>query len=65
MSADDSQRVLAVFNFEPEGASIEVDAAAINASHFTDLSSRQAVAMASGKLTVKLPPFGYELLLVH
>lgn len=64
-SADHSQRMLAVFNFQPEGASIEVDAAAINASHFTDLSSRQAVAMASGKLTVNLPPFGYELLLVH
>lgn len=64
-SVDRSQRILAVFNFQPEAASIEVDSAAIDASRFTDLLKRQDLPVTGGKLPIHLPAFGYELLLAH
>ena len=64
-SADHSQRILAVFNFQPEAARIEVDTAAMDAKNFTSLLKGQAAPATAGALTVQLPRFGYELLLVH
>jgi hypothetical protein len=64
-SADTSQRILAIFNFQPEGTNIEVDAGAINAAHFRDLFTRRSVSLANGKLAINVPPFGYKLLLVN
>ena len=64
-SADHSQRVLAIFNFQPQRESISVDAAAINATGFTDLFNQHALTMSNSKIALDLPPFGYELLLVH
>ncbi|HTY85566.1 MAG TPA: alpha-amylase family glycosyl hydrolase [Silvibacterium sp.] len=64
-SADGSERLLAVFNFQPQPAVIEVDAAAVNAAGFSALGTGEVAVIMDSKLRLELPARGYRLFVVH
>jgi len=64
-SADRSERILAIFNFEAEPATVEVDAAAVDTLGFADLPSGAPANITGNKLIIQLPPLGYRLFLVE
>jgi len=60
-SADKSERILAVFNFQGTPEMVDVDLGAINARQFTDLSGDHPADTSTGRLSVPLPGYGYQL----
>ena len=60
-SADKSERILAVFNFQATAQTVSVDLGAISAREFADLSVDQPAQAATGLLSVSLPGYGYQL----
>jgi Maltogenic Amylase, C-terminal domain len=64
-SAGRSEQILVVFNFQPEPGTVEVDAGAINAAGFSELTTGEPAAATDGKLNVQLPARGYKLFVVN
>lgn len=60
-SADKSERILAVFNFQATPHTINVDLEAIDAREWNDLSNDERADTATGWLSVSLQGYGYRL----
>lgn len=63
-SADKSERLLVVFNFQPQAESISVDLGAINASSYVGLDSQEKPSIQENRLHVELPAFGHRIYIV-
>lgn len=64
-SADKSERILAIFNFQPTAQTVRVDLGAIDAHELTDLSTNSQVDNAQGEFAVSLSAYAYHLYSVH
>ncbi len=63
-SADHSERLLIVFNFQPEPAQVDVDLGAINGSRYQYLDSGKAAEVHGSGLQVELPAYGHRIFVV-
>lgn len=61
ISADKSERILAVFNFQPTPEAVRVDLGAINGHEFTDLSSNAQAEISQSELVLSLSAYDYRL----
>jgi hypothetical protein len=61
ISSDKSERVLAVFNFQPTPKTVRVDLGAINGHELTDLSSNSRTETSQPELVLSLSPYDYRL----
>lgn len=64
-SADKSERILAVFNFQPTPQTVEADLGAINLRELVDMSTNSPADISKSSFTVSLPAYGYHLYSVH
>jgi glycosidase len=60
-SADKSERILAVFNFQPTSQTVRVDLRAIDAHELTDLSTNSQLVNAQEDFAASLPAYAYHL----
>lgn len=60
-SADKSERILAIFNFQTTPQTINVDLGAIDARELLDLSTHKHVALSMGWLSASLPGHEFHL----
>ncbi len=63
-AADDSERLLMVFNFSREPLKVAIDLGAMDGTTYVDLVSGQPEAQESKKLNVQLPGHGYRIFAV-
>ncbi len=59
-----SERLLIVYNFQPQSAQIDVDLGAIHASRYVDLDGGQTPLIRNGSLHVELPAYGHRIFAV-
>jgi hypothetical protein len=63
-AADHSERLLILFNFQPQDARIDVDLGAINGSSYIGIGEGQAPAIDGSTMQIQLPPYGHRLFVV-
>jgi hypothetical protein len=63
-AADHSERLLIVFNFQPQLAKVDVDLGAVNGSKFADLDGTAVTSVQNGSLQVVLPADGHTIVSV-
>ena len=64
-ASDKSERILAVFNFQPTEQSVRVDLGSIDMHELTDLSTNLPVNNTQPEFTVSLSAYGYRLYLIR
>jgi glycosidase len=64
-AADDSERLLVVFNFSREAVNVRIDAGAIHGASYIDLISEQPQPIAENHLAIQLDPHGYRILQIR
>jgi len=60
-AADHSERLLLVFNFRASSAEIRVDAGAIHASRYVEVTTGSSVQTSPQGLSLTLPAHGYRI----
>lgn len=60
-AADDSERLLMVFNFSHEPLTVAVDLGAVDGTTYIDLPSGQPATYKGQTLSLQLPPHGYRI----
>ena len=64
-AADNSERILIVFNFSAQPMDAQIDVAAINGSRFQDLESGEKAALNKASLNLKLAGYGHRIFRVE
>ncbi len=64
-SADRSERILAIFNFQPAAQTVRVDLEAIDAHDLTDLATNSQLDNVPAEFTLSLSAYAYHLDSIH